>query len=97
MFVTSCPPVGFYDPAHLDAQLRMASRNYVSSEVKVTDAAVQLPITFRYYGVDWGARADIEAFLLAHADEPLRAQLEDAFGRGLKWTYGRYDWSLNFV
>lgn len=93
----SCPPVGFYDPEHVDAQLDLASASYVNAAVRVTETGVRLPITFRYYAADWGQRADIERFLLAHADEPLRSSLEEAFGADAPWRYDRYDWSLNFV
>ncbi|MCB9594012.1 MAG: DUF547 domain-containing protein [Sandaracinaceae bacterium] len=94
---TSCPPVGFYDAERLDAQLDLASGAWVNAAVRVDDEGVRAPITLRYYAADWGGRAGIEAFLLAHADAPLRASLEAAFGRGAPLLYDRYDWSLNFV
>jgi len=94
---TSCPPVGFYRPEQLDAQLDAAAANYVNADVTVEDGAVRLPITFRYYASDWGGRADIEAFLCKHADEPLRSALKGAFADRLPFRYERYDWSLNFV
>lgn len=93
----SCPPVGFYDPAHVDAQLDLASGSYVNAAVRVTEDAVQLPITFKYYAMDWGGREGIERYLLAHADEPLRSELEEALTAGAPFTFERYDWSLNFV
>ena len=92
---TSCPAVAFYDPARLDEQLTTAAAVYVNADVRVEGDEVHLPITFRYYAADWGTRADIEAFLLEHADPPLRAALEGAFASGKRLVYDRYDWSLN--
>lgn len=94
---TSCPPVGFYDAERLDAQLDLAARNYVNADVKVEGELVRLPVTFRYYAVDWGGRAGIEAWLVRYADAPLAAELQAAFARGARLEYPRYDWSLNFV
>ena len=93
---TSCPPVGFYRPERLSAQLDAASASYVNASVRVEDA-VYLPITFRYYASDWGGRGGVERFLVRYADEPLRASLERAFARGARFEFDRYDWSLNFV
>lgn len=92
---TSCPPVGFYDPARLDAQLDAASAWYVNADVRVVDGAVRLPVTFRYYAADWGGREGIERFLVRYADEPLRTELEAAFAAGAPFAFDRYDWSLN--
>ena len=94
---TSCPPVGFYDPERLDAQLDLAAGNYVNGGVRVEEGEVRLPITFRYYAGDWGDRADIEAFLLRYADPPLAEALGPAFADGARFVYDRYDWSLNMI
>ena len=93
---TSCPPVGFYDPARLDTQLDLAARSYVAADVRV-GRAVHLPITFRYYAADWGGRPGIERFLLAHAEPDHAEALRRAFARGATFAYDRYDWSLNVL
>jgi hypothetical protein len=93
---TSCPPVGFYDPEHLDEQLRRATEHYVEHEVSIDHGAstITYPITFHYYADDF---EDVPAFVLAHAPEPHRDQLEQAYAGGYKIRYARYDWSLNSV
>lgn len=90
---TSCPAVRFYEAEHLDEQLDLASRAYVEGSVVVHHdrRTIELPITFRYYAVDFepgGARA----FVLRHGGG---SELETAFDDGYALTYARYDWSLN--
>lgn len=98
----SCPPIRFYDPEKLDAQLTLASENFVNADVRVDGSArpkgvIRLSAIFRYYAADWGGRPGIERFLLAHADEPLKSELAAAFRIGLPMVHDRYDWSLNGV
>ncbi len=94
---TSCPPVAFYEASKLDAQLELASLNYVASDVEVDDAnrAVRVPIIFRYYQSDFGRVEGVRLFLLDHARDAQRAALEAAFQAGYEFDYHRYDWSLN--
>jgi hypothetical protein len=94
---TSCPPVAFYEASKLDAQLDLAALNYVASDVEIDDAArvVRVPITFRYYESDFGRRAGVLLFLLAHARGAQHEALKAAFDAGYALDYHRYDWSLN--
>jgi hypothetical protein len=96
---TSCPPVAFYEASKLDAQLDLAADNYVATDVEVDDAAevIRLPITFRYYEIDFGRRAGVKLFLLNHATGAQKAALQKAFDAGYALDYHRYDWSLNSV
>jgi hypothetical protein len=94
---TSCPPVAFYEPSKLDAQLELAALNYVASDVEVDDAnrVVRIPITFRYYQADFGREAGVRLFLTEHARDAQRDALEAAFQSEYGFDYHRYDWSLN--
>ena len=94
---TSCPPVAFYEASKLDAQLELATLNYVASDVEVDDAnqSVRVPITFRYYQSDFGRVEGVRLFLLDHARDAQRDALEAAFEAGYELDYHRYDWSLN--
>jgi hypothetical protein len=94
---TSCPPVAFYEASKLDAQLELATLNYVASDVEVDDAnqVVRVPITFRYYESDFGRLEGVRLFLLDHARDAQRDALEAAFQAGYELDYHRYDWSLN--
>lgn len=92
---TSCPPVGFYDPEFLDAQLDMAAANYVANDVEVDDDArrISMPITFHYYRSDFSEGA--AAFCIGHACGEHERRLSRAFGAEYAVDYRRYDWSLN--
>jgi hypothetical protein len=94
---TSCPPVAFYEAFKLEAQLELATLNYVASDVEVDDAnqSVRVPITFRYYQSDFGRVEGVRLFLLNHARDAHRDALEAAFQAGYELDYHRYDWSLN--
>ena len=94
---TSCPPVAFYEASKLDAQLELATLNYVASDVEVNgvNRVVRVPITFRYYQSDFGRAAGVRLFLVEHARDAQREALEAAFEAGYELDYHRYDWSLN--
>lgn len=94
---TSCPPVAFYEASKLDAQLELATLNYVASDVEVDDVnrTVRIPIIFRYYQIDFGRIEGVRLFLVEHARDAQRDALEAAFQAGYALDYHRYDWSLN--
>ena len=93
---TSCPPVSFYEPESLDAQLDMAARNYVARAVAVDGNTIIYPITLRYYGSDFEAGGGVGAFVLEHAEGEQKAALKARYDDpNTKIEYARYDWSLN--
>lgn len=94
---TSCPPLAFYEASKLDAQLELATLNYIASDVEVDDAhhTVRVPIIFRYYQSDFGGLEGVRLFILEHARDAQRDALEAAFGAEYDLDYHRYDWSLN--
>ncbi len=93
---TSCPAVGFYDPEHLEAQLDLATRHWVNADVRVVGGELHLPAMFRWYEADFGGgKAGVEAFVLHHADPPLRDAIDRAIHAGARHRHTRYDWSLN--
>jgi hypothetical protein len=94
---TSCPPVAFYEASKLDAQLDLATENYIAADVEVDEEArvVRMPITFRYYEPDFGRHAGVEIFMLKYAHGAQREALRAAFDAGYAFDYHRYDWSLN--
>jgi hypothetical protein len=96
---TSCPPVAFYEASKLDAQLELATLNYVASDVEVDEAnrVVRVPIIFRYYQSDFGRLEGVRLFLVEHARDAQREALEAAFQAGYQLDYHRYDWSLNSI
>jgi hypothetical protein len=93
----SCPPVGVYDPQHIDSQLEVAARNFVTQEVEVDPArkTLRLPHIFRWYARDFGGRAGVLTFVANYlADVSAREWLR-RHRRAVKWIYVPYDWLLN--
>ncbi len=41
----SCPPIAFYSYAHIDKQLDMATKSFLSSETEIDDTAKELKVT----------------------------------------------------
>jgi hypothetical protein len=93
----SCPPIGVYDAADLDAQLDLATRNFVAAEVTVDPArsAVRLSSIFRWYQGDFGGRRGVIAFLLQHLPDDENSRWLAAQGDDVRFVYQPYDWSLN--
>ena len=89
--------MAFYEASKLDAQLELATLNYVASDVEVDDVnrTVRIPITFRYYQIDFGRIEGVRLFLVEHARGAQREALRAAFQAGYALDYHRYDWSLN--
>lgn len=84
----SCPPVRFYEPARLDAQLDLATESYLRQTVEYRPATneVWLPRIFRWFRGDFGGRAGIIRRLRTHRLLPEGARPA--------LRYARYDWAL---
>ncbi len=93
----SCPPIGVYHAEQIDAQLDLAARNFVATDVTVDPARgeVRLSPIFRWYADDFGGRSGIITFLLAHLPDDERRQWLAARGASAKLIYQPYDWTLN--
>jgi hypothetical protein len=93
----SCPPIGVYDAARIDAQLDLAAASFVANDVAIDPRAgvVRLSAIFKWYAGDFGGRAGVLAFL--------KERLPDGEGRDwlrrqgpyVKLIYHPYDWGLN--
>jgi hypothetical protein len=62
---SSCPPIRFYEPDRIDAQLDLATRGYLESTVDYDpDAGVaRLPRLFLWYRGDFGGASGIRSLL----------------------------------
>jgi hypothetical protein len=90
----SCPPVGVYRAAAIDAELDAAARSFVNQETAV-DARGRVTCSriFKWYGTDFGSPASVAAFLAAHLDDgPAREAL--AAGQRPCRAYRPYSWAL---
>lgn len=97
----ACPPVAAYDPDKLDGQFQMAASGYVATQVVVNHKAhrVEVPITLDYYAADFdtgnGAPAGVHQFMVDHASEPHRREIQEALDESWPLFYRAYDWTLN--
>ncbi|MBZ0252603.1 MAG: DUF547 domain-containing protein [Candidatus Methylomirabilis sp.] len=93
----SCPPIAFYGPDRLDAQLSTASANFVEHDLEIDDArrVVRLSAIFKWYEEDFGGRPGLQKFLVRYAHDSDRGRLEEAFGDSYALAFRRYDWTLN--
>jgi hypothetical protein len=90
----SCPPVGVYRAARLEAQLDLATRNYVNQEVTLEDGRVVCSRLFKWYRRDFDGVGGVRAFLLRYLDDgPVRRALADGAASAL--GFRTWDWSLH--
>ena len=89
----SCPPVGVYRARAVDAQLDLATRNFVNQEVALGGGRLACSRLFKWYRQDFDAAGGLGAFLLRHLDDgPARAAL--AAGARPCEIFTPYRWTL---
>ncbi len=84
----SCPPIAFYNPENLAAQLDIATTTYLSGEAvydKETNILL-LPALISWFRRDFGGKKNVVALLKQKGiiDAPLQPKI----------TFKKYDWSL---
>jgi len=93
----SCPPIRAYSPEKLDAQLDLATRSYLGTDVQILpeENALHLSSIFKWFGADFGGREGVIEFVLSHlSDGAERIWLMQQRGT-VALRYKPYDWSLN--
>jgi hypothetical protein len=85
----SCPPIAFYSPEQIEAQLRIAQRSYLSTTVVYHSAKnqVEVPKIFSWFRGDFGGKKGIIQILKAERLIPQDAR------PALRFL--AYDWSLD--
>ncbi len=93
----SCPPIGLYDAARIDAQLDLAAASFIAGDVAIDPAqgAVRLSSIFKWYAGDFGGRAGVVACLLRYLPEGEERTWLAGHGTGARLVYRPYDWRLN--
>ena len=79
----SCPPIAAYEPERLDEQLELATRSFLTSEVRRDGDVLRVPPVLLWYIGDFGGPRGVRRLLV-------RAGVEDA-SRPLRFS--KYDWS----
>ena len=92
----SCPPVGVYRAATIDAQLTLAVRNFVNTEVTL-DAAGRVLCSrlFKWYRADFEAAGGLGPFLIEHLDG---GRVRETLAGGARpcTRYRSYSWALQY-
>jgi hypothetical protein len=89
----SCPPVGVYRAAVVDAQLELATRGFVNQAVSLAGGRLTCSRLFKWYRADFEDAGGLRAFLLHYLDEgPARAAL--AAGCAPCEAFAPYRWTL---
>lgn len=94
----SCPPIRYYDAAHIDAQLDVAARNFInSSEVIVLPEQNKIFLSpiFDWYKKDFGGKDRIFDYLLKYLNEDKESEYLRQNMNRIKIEYLFYDWNLN--
>jgi hypothetical protein len=92
----SCPPVGAYTAAAIDAQLDLAARNFVNQEVSTGDGGgIVCSRIFKWYRRDFDVAGGLGPFLLRHLDA---GPVKDALAAGAVpcCAFRPYRWSLQY-
>ncbi len=104
---TSCPPIRVYTPERLEIGLAAAAAAFCASDVIVekgsTRSIVKLSSIFKWYGGDFGTKAELLKFLVENIpDESVKTQLKEVIAAAggaekVAIEYLPYDWTVNAV
>lgn len=93
----SCPPISFYDPERIEAQLDVATAGFIAVDVAVfpKQRILRLSSIFRLYKDDFGGRAGIITLLRQYLPDGVALDWLRSQGARVKFAYRPYDWTLN--
>ncbi len=85
----SCPPIAYYSDEKLDAQLELATRSYLASEVtyEAANNTVRLPRLMSWFRADFGGKRGMIRILEQYGILPAGARP--------KIVFKPYDWTLS--
>jgi len=85
----SCPPIAFYDPEKIEAQLELATKSYLKTEVEYDSGSNigRLPMILSWFRADFGGKKGIRTLLAKYG-----IVKEDA---DVKVKFKPYDWNLH--
>ena len=81
----SCPPIAFYTADNIDAELDLASKSFLTTDVEIDKVKKVISVSklFRWYFADFGGRKGIREILNQYLD------IESA---GFKISFSEYNW-----
>jgi hypothetical protein len=93
----SCPPIKVYSPQEIEAQLDLASKNFILSDLLLNKKRKTISISriFQWYKVDFIGKIGVINFLLTHIQDPDIKEWLVIHQDQAKIIYHHYDWGLN--
>jgi hypothetical protein len=94
----SCPPIAFYSPEKLNAQLDLSAASFIESESEMDKSGVALQISriFKWYRKDFGGKLGVLEWIHRYLPEKdMRRLLIDHFDYQTMIIFKKYDWRLN--
>ncbi len=84
----SCPPIAYYDPAKIDMQLELATKNYLNTETIYDEksSSIFLPKMMDWFRGDFGGKKGIKKMLKKY-------QIINV-DKDVKISFKKYDWTL---
>ena len=93
----SCPPIRAYTAEKLEAQLAMATHNFITTDLEILSGAKAIRVSsiFKWFSEDFGGKSGVIDFILAQLEDgESKKWLADNRGR-VKLVFKPYDWGLN--
>jgi hypothetical protein len=93
----SCPPIIVYSPQEIDAQLDLATKNFILSDLLLNKKRKTISISriFQWYRVDFNRKIGGIDFLLTYIQDPDIKEWLVIHQDQSKIIYHHYDWGLN--
>ncbi len=105
----SCPPINFYDAENIDAQLDLATQNFLEENVEVDthDSVIRLSKLLQWYSEDFGTGTWVklglgdkspllQTIMPYITDDKKRTVINDA-SKSTKIHFKSYNWALNTI
>lgn len=95
---SSCPPINFYTPERIDAQLDVAAAGFVNGpevEIRSSDNLLLLSPIFKWYRPDFGGHQGMLDTLIHYLDHGPDKDFLIERGLAADVAWKEYDWRLN--
>lgn len=83
----SCPPIRYYSPESIEAELDLATRSYLAHEVQVKGDRLRISALFNMYRGDFGGKRGAVEFI--------RKYRSDIPSKLAKLEFSSWDWTQN--
>jgi len=93
----SCPPIAVYTPDKIQAQLDLAARNFINSDLTANPSRKQISISriFRWYQDDFGGKPGVLSTLSKYINDQDTKLWLSKNHSSIQVQYHPYDWGLN--